>query len=281
MFDHDFHFGFHFAKTTDSTPIYLTSIGCEREWYPNIIHDNSERNIWTYLFLYTIDGTGIVTVDGKEYRLKKHDAALLFMPGNSTYQGDPTSKTLWRYCFIMFIAGQPPTKMYCNEILEKVGPVFTLSPESHSIQSMYSLISRRRSGLINTAPLAYAAGFDFIANLYNDIQTNCIQYSLLIQNAIHIIQERYAKLDGVIDLAEHLHVSPEHLTRTFTKEIGMSPVKYLSKIRMEHAIDLLKESSYSIDEIATKVGFSNGNYFSKQFRKHMAMSPSDYRNLKN
>lgn len=277
MFDHDFHFGFDFIDLEEQAPAYLTAIAVETDWDPEVVHDNADQNIWTYIFLYTIQGSCIVeTADGDTKLLEKNDAALLFMPSNTRYYTNPESKELWRYFFIMFIVDKM-TKPYCNEIIETVGPVFTLSPDSYSITSAVDLITKRRNGLMNHAKLCYAAIYDFLCKLYYDTTKRDPNYSIVVQDAIRIMEERYAKLDSIQELAAFLNLSTAHLTRRFTTEVGISPIKYLTKIRLDHALFLLSHSKDSIHKIAVDCGFESSGYFTRVFKKNMSISPSEYR----
>lgn len=66
-------------------------------------------------------------------------------------------------------------------------------------------------------------------------------------------------------------------SRSFRREIGISPIEYLSNVRLEHAMQLLTTTNLSINEIAVLSGFSNGNYFAKVFKRKLGFTPSDYK----
>lgn len=278
MFDHDFHFGFGFVQADEPAPLRLTAIGVETDWNPETIHENSEREIYTYIFLYTLNGSCIVeTEDGNYHKLHKNDAALLFMPSDSRYYTEPGSTERWRYFFIMFIVDKM-TKPYCNEIHQTAGYTFSLSPHDISVASAVELITLRRNGLINHPKLASAAGYDFLCKLYYDTTVKNPEYSTLVQNMIEVMEERYGKLSGIQELAEIFHLSAEHLTRNFTKETGISPIKYLTKIRMKNALHFLSHTDKSIAAIASQCGFGTSSYFTRVFKQQISISPSDYRN---
>lgn len=76
--------------------------------------------------------------------------------------------------------------------------------------------------------------------------------------------------------AEH-RVSPFHLSRSFSQEFGVSMTDMLAMIRMEQAKELLRREDFSVKEVAARVGYSNGNYFAKVFRRAGGLSPSEYR----
>lgn len=57
---------------------------------------------------------------------------------------------------------------------------------------------------------------------------------------------------------------------------GKSPIMYIKEMRMNKAVQLLNEHKYSIAEVAYKVGFNDPHYFSKSFKQHFGVSPSEY-----
>lgn len=92
------------------------------------------------------------------------------------------------------------------------------------------------------------------------------------------VKENYPNEITLDELAHKFYVSKEHISRSFKKQFNMNLFEYITMLRIEKAKELMLKTSYSIEEIALRVGFSNGNYFSKAFRKQMDISPSEYRN---
>ena len=78
-------------------------------------------------------------------------------------------------------------------------------------------------------------------------------------------------------VAENFHISTSSLSRLIKKETNMTFTNYLTKIRMEKAIDMLTRSNdMNIKEISAKVGFKNQHYFSRAFKNHTGVSPKKY-----
>ncbi|MEY8386532.1 helix-turn-helix transcriptional regulator [Oscillospiraceae bacterium 38-13] len=100
--------------------------------------------------------------------------------------------------------------------------------------------------------------------------------SPLVEAAVAIIQEEFPFLEGVDDLAERLEVSSAHLGRVFTKKTGVSPGKYITRVRIEFAKQLLCHPDTTISYVAEASGFANANYFAKVFRRETGLSPSEY-----
>ena len=100
--------------------------------------------------------------------------------------------------------------------------------------------------------------------------------SPLVEGALAIIQQELPFLEGVEELAGRLEVSAAHLSRVFSKKIGLSPGKYITRMRVEYAKLLLRDPDITITYVAEASGFANANYFAKVFRKETGMSPSEY-----
>ena len=81
-------------------------------------------------------------------------------------------------------------------------------------------------------------------------------------------------LSGV---AQMLYISPEYLSRSFKKEVGSNFNAYLNNVRLEHALELLKDPSSRISEVAEKTGFQTPAYFSKCFKTAFGISPQEWK----
>lgn len=82
---------------------------------------------------------------------------------------------------------------------------------------------------------------------------------------------------GVVELAAQVNMSPRHFSRLFTRETGLSPAKFVEKLRVEIARKYLEDSSLSIDAIAEKCGLGGLVSMRRIFLRQLLLSPSDYR----
>jgi AraC-like DNA-binding protein len=91
------------------------------------------------------------------------------------------------------------------------------------------------------------------------------------------IEEHYAEVIGLEEMARLFDVSQYHLSRAFSGHFGMSLSDALTMKRMDSAKELLKTSALSVKEIAAQTGYSGGSYFAKVFSRACGLSPSEYR----
>ena len=101
------------------------------------------------------------------------------------------------------------------------------------------------------------------------------QYLRLIP-AQQLLDTEYMMDHSVASLASLCGLSETHFRRLFHKLFGCSPTEYRLQKRLLRAKDLLLSGEYSITEAAQSVGFSDGNYFARMFRRETGMSPTAY-----
>jgi len=95
--------------------------------------------------------------------------------------------------------------------------------------------------------------------------------------ALDVICHEYTSDIDLEDLARRCHVSPSQFRRVFRKLFGKSPLQFILNVRLQAAADLLANSHQTITEIALECGFHEPNYFTRQFRTHIGLTPSQYR----
>lgn len=82
---------------------------------------------------------------------------------------------------------------------------------------------------------------------------------------------------SVKDISEHVYLSSTYVCTLFKNETGKTLNQYLTEFRIEKAKDMLRDPKYKISDISSKIGYSDGNYFGKTFKKIVELSPSEYR----
>ena len=103
-------------------------------------------------------------------------------------------------------------------------------------------------------------------------------YPSMIKKLKEYIAENYYKEDlGLADAAEYVSLSPQHISRMFKKEMDITFIDYLTKVRMGKAIELFADDTLKMYEIAERVGYSSQHYFSNVFKKVIGIAPLEYR----
>jgi signal transduction histidine kinase/AraC-like DNA-binding protein len=98
----------------------------------------------------------------------------------------------------------------------------------------------------------------------------------VVRQAMAYVHEHYAESISREDVAHHVGIHENYLSRCFHQEMGITPVVYLNRYRIKQAKALL-EANRPVTEVALAVGFSSSEYFSRVFSAEVGVSPSAYR----
>ncbi|RUS47917.1 response regulator transcription factor [Cohnella sp. AR92] len=105
------------------------------------------------------------------------------------------------------------------------------------------------------------------------------KYGDTIEKVKSYIQEHYPNDQlSLKDIAAHVRVSPSHLSKIFSQEMGQTLTEYLTQVRIRRAMELLQSTPNKTFEIAFDVGYGDPHYFSNLFKRFTGMTPKEYRN---
>lgn len=95
--------------------------------------------------------------------------------------------------------------------------------------------------------------------------------------AIHYIRTHITSELNVDKLAEKACLSRAQFFRAFKNELGMTPVQFINKERIERAFRALKRVNLSLSEVAIYAGFSSQSYFNRVFKQSTGTTPAEWR----
>jgi YesN/AraC family two-component response regulator len=175
-------------------------------------------------------------------------------------------------------------RCYPSKIKHRVSSVIVLT-----LKELDDKISQEQfDRLLNQSYQLYAEcdSFDQLFEISKQLLGQAMQYSLQNSNQYDIVEECIvyikAHLDSDLSLqkvAEHVHFHPNYLSGKIKNKVGLSYSAFLLKLRMELACKLLKNSNDKIQEIASKCGFNDSNYFNRMFKREYQISPEQYRKV--
>lgn len=120
---------------------------------------------------------------------------------------------------------------------------------------------------------------DLVAGYMTALRSSC-EFSEPVEQVRAQILRRYSDVDFALD--DYIHQLPFHydyVRKLFKKEVGATPLEYMTRLRMNKAATILAyqgEGDYSVSETARACGYDNALYFSRVFHKFTGMSPSAY-----
>ena len=99
-----------------------------------------------------------------------------------------------------------------------------------------------------------------------------------VKDVLSFIHKNYSNKITLQDIADSVFVSKGECCRFFKKSLKMSPYDYLINYRINESMKLLKNTSFSILDIAENVGFNNVSHYIQIFKKKTGQTPHEYRN---
>lgn len=102
-------------------------------------------------------------------------------------------------------------------------------------------------------------------------------YSNLTVSVLYYLDHSYAQTITMQSISEELEAPVSRIVSLFKKEVGITPLAYLNRLRMQHAAHSLAHSKMPIHEVAASVGIMDANYFVKRFKAEFHETPSEYR----
>lgn len=100
---------------------------------------------------------------------------------------------------------------------------------------------------------------------------------VLLDTIKNYIENNYFESITLETITHKFFISKTYFSQLFKKEVGITFISFLTKIRMEHAVELLENNSLKVHEVAKMVGYSDPLYFGQVFKKHFGILPSDIR----
>lgn len=98
-----------------------------------------------------------------------------------------------------------------------------------------------------------------------------------VRRAIELMNSNLNRRITLDELARSANLSKTHFSCLFRTQTGDSPGRYLMRLRMKKAAELLTTSTLSVKEVMASVGFNDKSDFVRSFKKAYGAAPSDYR----
>ena len=259
---------------------------------------DAKDRVHTHEFIeivYARSGNALEIVDGIEYPVRHGD--MIFMNYGSTHQTvvKEGSYSYVTICFSPEVVGQTiitPENAFAllsltafNEMRSEAGGG-KISFDLRERQSIERLLEE----MLQEEQMKETSWDRIMENYLNVLITKMLrktEYGSKEQEQEEMWQELAEYIEGNPDadlslatLARKSFYNPSYFSRIFKEKFGVSLVEYVNRKRIDNAVRLLCESEMSVDEILTRVGFSDRSNFYRVFSKFMGSTPADIRKLK-
>lgn len=235
---------------------------------------NNNKNIYGckkhshefYEIIIQADGKCITHTKDKDYNLEK--GSIILLPTNTEHEN--SSDTPFEDIYIQ--ADSLPF------VLNHTKVIFDYSLNiADMARLLYSLHIKNDSSYKKSAYYLASSIFELIAVLLNEKYR--YSFTAKLKNILEMnISDCNFSLPEII---HSLGYNLDYIRKGFKYDIGVTPLEYLTQLRINHAKELLINADFkSIYEIAYSCGFNDPYYFSRLFKKNTGYSPKEYRNKK-
>lgn len=100
-----------------------------------------------------------------------------------------------------------------------------------------------------------------------------------VDQAIQYMRENFHQPITIVNVADTVGCERRKLAYLFDKQIGLSPIQFLTELRLKHAQKLLRTTDMSVKSIAEVVGYQESFYFCRVFKKQYEQTPTEYRQI--
>ncbi|MBE6904114.1 MAG: helix-turn-helix domain-containing protein [Ruminococcaceae bacterium] len=260
----------------------------------NYVWDCKKSKESVCVFQYTMSGKGVLQINEKKYVQKAGDVFLIERPGNYKYWL-PEDSDCWEFKFLSISFSAIP---FWSPIVNNYGHTFNIKDENNPVMrqwnKLFDLVEKSTTTtkindteILNVQPFdtfldnsLYAYKFLTVLHKYLFIngQTSSNAESVLL--CIEFINTNFSREITNYDIAQAGFISPYYLNSKFKDAVGMTPLQYLTKVRLQNAMAMLYNLDYTIDFVAKQCGFKNANYFTKVYKKYTNLTPSEFRTQK-
>lgn len=220
---------------------------------------------------YILSGSGVINSKNISCIVNQGDTYILHEGDDHNYYSDLTNPMDKIWINVKGKLVQEIMKIYhLNNIIlfkhinskdwiEKIHSICKSTNDPYVIQTEVSAVFLNMIQFLSKHYTVSQAGVDSLDNVRSYIDLH-VQDNITIE-----------------DLTKFTKKSPEHTIRLFSSRFGMTPHKYMLKSKLQLAQTLLHSSNDSIEKIAEKLNICNAGHFSKIFKQHIGVSPSEYR----
>ena len=232
------------------------------------------KNYNSYQIVFTLSGTGCLVYEGKEYRMTAGDCFLIDCRREHHYF--TAGEEDWIHHGVQFNGHQMSAFF---DYLVQLNAVVVALENTSKVNRIHEELASAASSKLASADIIIN---QLLTDLLGDIilcnqLTSDTQLSAKVAQICSFIDEHYAAIHSIDDIAENCFISKYYMCREFKRQTGKTVGSYLSERRMTAAKELLLHTDRNVSAIARDTGFEAENYFFFVFKKAEGLTPLQYR----
>ena len=234
--------------------------------------NKSDHGRLDYQLLYMVSGSLQDIISEKKVLLEAGD--LIVIPPNTPWKFECTGEVVYFYC-VHFTGSEAKSRLneYGIELFPKKNKTCTDNEITKRFHRLFEGFSKK-DRLKNRDLACFLEGI--LIEAARAIEGEQLERAVL-SKSIRYINEFYTTSISIPILAKMENMCVSLFNSTFKKTLGVTPTKYIIKLRMQYAIELLENSDIPINEIATMCGYKDANFFIRTFKEILKVPPLVYR----
>lgn len=265
-----------YIEQVKELPVFLTGIG-GTEYHG---HTKRPDGYCWHQILYSAKGSGTLKYENTTVHLT--DNCYFFLPADLPHEYYPDGEK-WDVRWVVFDG------YACERILSVLGltkPVIVIPSDSTRMLKLFdkmfvALKTDKVYGNYTCSGLVYQYIIELHRLASDKSVSGGVDRSDILMPALNYIDEHFREDLPVTMLAEVSGVSQQYLCRVFRQTMNIRPNEYITRRRLQEAMRMLADSDDTLSEIAASSGFSDAGYFGTVFKKHIGMTPLEYRKANN
>lgn len=220
--------------------------------------------------------SGALELRGPEGAVAVDQGSILVTHASKVFFPQParTSGRNNEYCIILFSADGADAEL--AEGLAEAG-VRALKPGLGFTKDQLERRLRSGSPAEHRSAELYLLSFIYDFSDSGAVKSSSAVMDRHLGNAIAYMKNHLREAVTLDRLSAAINISKTHLIRIFRKELGTSPMRYLTSLRVEESAGMLSGTDMTLGQVAEQLNFYSDSHFSKVFKKNMGENPSAYR----
>lgn len=233
---------------------------------------------------YVKKGTCMIHLDKETINFQEGEIMIICSNVEHTFEAGSKGTTLMQLEFLPEIFTSIDSTMKLSSIGLGQASVNLFSEQNHLIkivnnvlimrviQRILDELSSKKTYFQHLVVMYYAELLILITRYMDEnILPVCNNYAM--KRAITFVRSHYKEDISVSIVAEEAGIGERHLRNLFVKYLNLSPLEYLNQIRINKAVELLRNTEKSVKEVCFECGFKSPQYFSRIFKLQMNVSP--------